>query len=159
MSGRVAGLVDRGFALRNRIAALQEELEQIEGYLIEAAKEGEQVLLADEDREGRQFLATGSEVVVPVVFTADKITASFKNRGALHDRILNLIGGKITQFYAPVTTWEMLAAGGKVFRRKADELLGKDGPALVTACLARDKHGIPKSDIKIEWKRAEGIKV
>jgi hypothetical protein len=33
-------------------------------------------------------------------------------------------------------------------------ILGESAPIFVDACLARDKNGIPKSQIKVEWDRA-----
>jgi hypothetical protein len=152
-------LVDLGLELRAKIEMLQADLDIVERAIISYAAEGEMIDLVDEDREGRQFLAKGGEAVVPVVFTADKLVASFKDRSELHNMLEGWVGSTVLcKFYRRITSWEMIPKGGKPFRKLAGELLGNaDGPALVTACLARDKHGIPKSDIKVEWKRAEKI--
>ena len=157
MSVRI--LVDRGIELRAEIAAREEELDDIETCLRDCAQAGPKVDLADAEREGKQFLAAGSNVIVPVVFTADKLVESFKDRSEMHGKIAAALPCPVPldNFYKPIATWEMVPKSGKQFRRLADELLGKFAPALITACLARDKHGIPRSDIKIEWKRAEGI--
>jgi hypothetical protein len=148
-------LIDRGLSLRKQIELLTADLERCEADIIHLAKEGEHVPLADEDREGKQYLAHGSNVTVPVIFTADKLIASFKDGGAVHDLIVLAIGDKpLAPFYRPQTTWEAVPNDGKAFRKAADELLGIKGPGFVTACKSRDKFGVPKSDIKIEWKQA-----
>jgi hypothetical protein len=158
MIARVPDLVDEGMRLRAKIATLIKELEVVESALIAWAKDGDQVDLVDEEREGKQFLAGGSKVIVPVVFTADKLRESFADGSDVHVTLKRIAGAHLPQFYAPSTTWEMVPKGGKAFRKLAGEIVGAViGPALVTACLARDKHGIPKSDIKIEWKRAKEI--
>jgi hypothetical protein len=154
MIARLKQLVDRGAELRAEIDAREKELAQVEECIVAWARDGDQVPLVDEAREGKQFLAAGSKVIVPVVFTADKLIASFQAAGKTHEMIDAAAGRHLRKFYMPETTWSMVPKNGKVFRKLAEELLGAAGPALVTACLARDKHGIPKSDIKVEWKRA-----
>jgi hypothetical protein len=146
--------VDRGLALRREIKAHQEELKLIEARLEAAGLKGDQVDLKDEEREGKQFLAAGSKQIVPVVFTADLIVKSFQANSAKHKSIDAVAQEQLRKFYLPTTTWECVTDSGKRFRKLADQILGKDGPALVTACVARDKHGIPKSAVKVEWDRA-----
>jgi len=151
--------VDRGLEIRATIQQLQDELSTIEECLRHAALAGEQVELTDPDREGRQFLAKGTESVVPVVLTADLVAQTFADGSPVHARLKDVAGEKLGQFYRAVTTWKMLAKNGKAFRLEAHASLGdKDGPAFITAALARDKNGIPKSQIKVEWDRAEEIK-
>jgi hypothetical protein len=155
---RVAILVDTGASLRKQIAELEALLEKVEEELIEHAKKGDQIPLVDEDREGKQFLAQGTDILVPVVFTADKLIATFQNNSAAHFKIHKAIGahtGHFRKFYLAKTVWEMTPKDGKAFRALAGELLGKDAPAFITACKSLDKHGIPKSDIKIEWEKAK----
>jgi hypothetical protein len=148
--------VDRGLALVAQIAELQDELAEIEAVLEKAALAGEQIELEDEERDGRQFLARGSRLVVPVVITADMLTKSFGADSHIHEKIAAVAGDKLRQFFRPQTTWKTLFDSGKIFRRKAREILGDDAaPAFITACVARDKNGIAKNAIKIEWKRAE----
>jgi len=149
-------LVDLGLALRERIAALEKQLEEIESQLIVIARQGEQVPLKDEDREGRQFLAQGTEATIPIVFTADKIIGSFASGSAVNKRIYTALpeGKSLRLFYLPKTVWEMSAKNGKQFRASAEEELGAAAPKFISACVARDKDGIPKSDIKVEWSRA-----
>jgi hypothetical protein len=95
---------------------------------------------------------------VPVVFTADLIVKTFPEGGEAHRKMLAALEGKhtaLTHFYVPKTTFNGVFDSGKTLRSKAAELLGNDAPAFVDACLARDKHGIPKSQIKVEWERAK----
>jgi hypothetical protein len=150
-------LVDWGIELRREIAEREAELELIEGNLVNFAQDGEQVPLVDADREGKQFLAQGSKVIVPVVFTADKIVGSFKDGAALQQQLRTLAGDNLRWFYAPTRQWKMVPKNGKMFRFEAARMLGPTAPAFITACLDRDKHGIPKSDIKIDWERAREI--
>jgi hypothetical protein len=140
--------------LRAEIEAREKELKIVENWILAFAREGEQVPLVDEEREGKQFLAAGSTLIVPVVFTADKLLSSFKPLSESSGKIGAAAREHLLRFYAPETVWEMVPKHGKAFRRLAGDLLGRHGPALVTASLARDKAGIPKSDIKVEWKRA-----
>ena len=119
---------------------------------------GQQIELTDPDREGRQYLARGTEAIVPVILTADLVTQTFADGSTVHARLSDAAGEKLGQFYRPVTTWKVLAKNGKAFRLEAGAILGeKLGPAFITAALARDKNGTPKNQIKVEWDRAEDI--
>ena len=157
--------VERGLAIRKEMDALKAELKAIEERLEAAGLEGEQVELNDPEREGRQFLAQGEKHIVPVVFTADLLIKSFKFPSAHYTRITSAIpegfaesGAQgLVAFFDRSVAYESRFDSGKKFRAHADELLGKDAPAFITACLARDKHGIPKSAIKIEWDRATEV--
>lgn len=154
MSAALKELVDRGLALRARMAKDKEELGQIEEKLELAALEGEQIDLVDEEREGKQFLAQGTKATVPVVITADLIVGSFQKDSAVHTRIQDKAHSKLLAFFRPKTTYESLFDSGKKFRQQAAEILGENAPEFITACLARDKHGVPKNSIKVDWDRA-----
>lgn len=145
--------VDRGLAIVEEIKGLELELEAIESRLEQAGLQGDQIELIDPEREGRQFLAKGSDAIVPVVFTSDLLVKSFADASAAHAAIETSAEGKLASFFKPVKTWKTLFDSGKIFRRKAAEILGDEGPAFVSACVQRDKHGIPKSATKIEWNR------
>ena len=151
----LAAIVDRGLEIIAQVALLEAELKVVEATLQRAALAGEQVDLVDTEREGKQFLANGSEFIVPVVLTADLLVKSFTADSAAHRSIEAASQGKLTDLFKPVTTWKTFFDSGKIFRKKALEILGNDGPALITACVQRDKNGIPKSAIKVEWARAE----
>lgn len=159
----VKTLVDRGLEIVSEMKLLKKELDAIEEKLGRAALDGEHQELKDPDREGRRFLAHGSKRILPITFTADKIVQSFKQSSTLHHNLRQLVGenasnGRLRQFYAPVTTYEICFDDGKQFRAAAGELLGKDiGPKFITACVAVDKHGIAKNDTKIEWNKTEEI--
>lgn len=156
-AAQIRALVDRGIAIRAEMATLKKELDDIEAKLEKAGLEGEQQELKDADREGRRFLARGSRQILPVTFTADKLIQSFAANSAIHKKIAQAAGRHLQSFYQPTTTYEIVPKDGKRFRAVADELLGKDGPALIAACVARDKLGVPKSDVKIEWGKLEEI--
>ena len=61
--------VDRGLEIREQIEKLTAELKEIEARLKEAGLHADQVDLQDADREGKQFLAQGTQRIVPVIFT------------------------------------------------------------------------------------------
>lgn len=152
--------IDRGLQIVGQIEFLQRELKAIEARVEAVALAGEQVELVDAEREGRQYLARGSAEIVPVIFTADLLIKSFSDRSATYDRIAVSTPrsrGALTRFFQPTSTWKTLFDSGKEFRAKAAEILGTDAPAFISACLQRDKHGIPKSQTKIDWSRTEKI--
>lgn len=147
--------VDRGLKIRAQLKALNKELEAIEAHLEQAALKGEQIPLEDEDLEGRQFLARGSEKIIPVVLTSDLLVKSFADQSATHKAILEITGERILAFFRPVKTFKTLIDAPKKFRSEAVGTFGqKTGTAFIDACKVRDKHGVPKSDTKIHWDRA-----
>lgn len=148
--------VDRGLAIVQQMATLQKELDDIETRLERAGLEGDQIELVDPEREGRQYLAHGSEAIVPIVFTADLLVKSFADRSVTYDRIVGALpkDARIRSFFHPISTWKTVHENGKKFRAIAAEALGAAAPAFITACLQRDKHGLPKSQVRVEWNRA-----
>lgn len=152
----IAQKIDRGVSLVAQIAQLQEELKGIEESIREHARRHpeDHKPLGDEEREGRQYLAKGEGFTVPVVFTADKIVGEFAYQGPKHIAIEKVSGDHFKDFFKPFRGYANRFDDGKKFRDKADELLGENAPAFVTACKSTDKEGIPKSDVKIEWKQA-----
>ena len=158
----IAFMVARGLELRREIATRQDELKIVEEQLKQAglARPEAHLDLADAEREGRQWLAEGCEHTVPVIFTADYIMGSFPDKSPKHLVITTALGERaalLKQFFKVPKTWENKFDSGKKFRAHADDLLGKDAPAFITACLARDKDGVPKSAIKVEWDAAKGV--
>ena len=163
---QIACEVDRGIVLVSEIAARQKELKELTKRLEKDALAGDQVDLIDSEREGKQFLAKGSEKTIPIVITADTIVGSFQDKSAVHERICAAffqatkgddrnIECDITEFFVPTTTFQNLFDSGKQFRAHAAHILGNAAPPFITACVARDKHGIPKNAVKIDWDRAE----
>ena len=158
MSAAISSLVDRGLLLRAQIQEAEDELSVIEKKLKTEALRGEQVELADAEREGRQWIALGTEAAVPVVITSDLISQTFADGSPAHARLEAIAGERLGQFYRPCTTWKMLAPSGKAFRNEAFSILGNAGAEFVSAATAKDKNGIPKNQIKVEWDRAEDVK-
>jgi hypothetical protein len=150
-------LVDRGLEIRTQIKTLQTELKEIEKKLEQAGLHGDHHELKDADREGRRFLARGSRSIIPVVFTADKLVGTFKHNSPVHVKIADAADGHLRDFFTLTQTWENNFDDGKKFRARADATLGKQAPQFITACLSRDKYGIPKSDVKILWDEQEPL--
>lgn len=153
----IQALVDRGIAIRAEIKRLKAELDEIEEKLEKAGLNGPQEDLKDADREGKRYLAHGSSVVVPVIFTADKLVQSFKLNSALHSQLKTVAGEFLKDFYMLSQVFEIRFKDGKQFRTEAGKLMGASAPAFITACVARDKHGIAKSDVKVVWDEAEEV--
>ena len=144
--------VDRGIQIKIDIEALQTELKLIEKRLEAAGLKGEQIPLEDATREGRQWLARGSGAIIPVVFTADSIVSGFPDDSATHMQLRDMLGAKINEFFK--RSWSNRFRDGQSFRAHARELLADRAPGLITACLARDKDGVPKSKTVVAWSEA-----
>ena len=143
--------VDRGVAIHEEIEKLSAELKLIDARLKEAALNGEQVELNDAERTGRQFLANGTGRIVPVILTSDHIVSEFGGNTEKRDLIAAASLGHFGVFFKLVNKYENRFESGKKFRARAGELMGADAPAFITACIARDKSGIPKSVVKVCW--------
>jgi hypothetical protein len=114
MNPNVKKHVDRGLEITAELARLDAELKGINQALELAALNGEQVDLNDADREGKQFLARGSERTVPVVISADLVHKSFADGGKTYANLQQLAGlVKLREFYAPETVWKARFSGGK----------------------------------------------
>lgn len=157
MSASLKSLVDRGAQITAQIGELSKELKEVEEKIreIAKAKSDQHQPLTEDAREGRVFHARGSELVVPVIFTADRLVGSFQRGSKEHQRIAAAIPVEhFASFYRSWDGFENAFDDGLKFRHQAAALLGKDAPAFITAALLVDKLGLPKSDIKIEWKKA-----
>jgi hypothetical protein len=155
----VKALVDRGLEIVADQARLDKELKKIvaelEAHGLNNAAQHED--LADADRDGKRWFAKGSELEVPMIFTADKIVSEFVSKSPKRVEIEQAAGDFFRHFFKPVNGFANLFKDGKKFRAQAQELLGDKAPAFITACLARGKDGLPKSDIKIQWADAKEV--
>jgi hypothetical protein len=153
----IAADVDRGLEVVAQIKRLQAELKEINARLTTDAlqRPDEHEPLEDDKREGRRYFAVGRDYRLPLIVTADKLMGQFQLGSEAEKRVLAAIpSDKLPTFFKQVTVWENQFENGKKFRSEAVELLGADAPRFITACVARDKSGLPKSDIKIEWEAA-----
>jgi hypothetical protein len=160
----IRALVDRGFELRREIAVREKELDgivdKLEAAGLAAGQAGRHEELVDSARDGTRWLARGSGLAVPIIFTADKLVGSFARDSAKHAAILKALGDQMKElhrFYRPVQGFESRFKDGKQFRSEADKVLAARAPAFITACVARDKDGIALSDVKIDWDHSEPI--
>lgn len=150
-------MIDRGVEIVAEIEKLKEEYKALEEGIKAAAlaRPGEHVKLEDPEREGRQFLAAGTQQVVPVVMTADSIMKTLRKGSPIALRLADMAGEHFERFYVDPAKLENTQEDGKDFRRLSRELLGDEkGPRFVNACLTRLKNGTPQSSVRIEWKRA-----
>jgi len=153
-------LIDRGLAVRAQIKQLSDELKSINDQLEEIALAGEQIPLEEPDRPGKQYLAHGTGIIVPVVFEADQLMGSLPVEGDLVDAIRDTIpaGGAenrdlFHRFFRPKL--ERAFDDSLRFRREAFSQFGPEaGAKFIHACIARNKEGIPRSRTVIAWDRA-----
>jgi len=149
--------VDRGLEIQGEIEKLKAELADIETRLQMAALKnpGEHEELKDADREGKRWLAQGSDRIVPVILTADLIIGEFAANSPRSQTIHTASRGQMDFFFKKTVKFENRFDTGKKFRAQADTVLGPAAPNFITHCLARDKEGQPKSRIVIAWKETE----
>jgi hypothetical protein len=147
--------IDRGLEIRLQIKTLEAELKKIEARLEAAGLLGPQVPLEEQDREGRQYIAAGSAHKVSVIFSADSIISSFQENSGTHIQLRSLLGDMLNVFFR--RSWSNRFRDGQAFRAHAREMLGPRAPQLITACLARDKEGIPRNKIVVAWHEAKPL--
>lgn len=147
--------VKRGLKIQEEIKRLNDELKEIESLLESKALAGEQVELEDADREGRQYIAMSELFSVPVIITADLVINSFIKDSANHTKIAAIAGDDLKKFYSKKTSFHLVQETGKAFRQAALQELPEKGAELISACTARDKHGIAKNSIKVDWSRSK----
>lgn len=153
----LADLVDHGLELAAEISNAKSRLEGIETKLKAhalACPEAHQPL-ADKDREGTQYLAMSGKYgrCARVICTADLLIQSFASGSETHEKIGQAAmasGVTVADFFRLVRTWELRAKTGKEFRKLARES-SDDPERLITACIRRDRNGMPVSQVKVEW--------
>ncbi|HXI70275.1 MAG TPA: hypothetical protein VNN22_07955 [Verrucomicrobiae bacterium] len=154
-------LVDRGLEIVAAKKSMEAEMEKIvaelEQHGLDHSAQHEE--LADADRDGKRWFANGTEVSVPMIFTADKLVGEVATKSIKRVEIEAAAGKFFRAFFKPVSGYANVFKDGKQFRKHAHELMGAEAPQFITACVARDKHGIAKSDVKILWDEAAKKKV
>ena len=149
---QIAYDVERGLEIRAEMKKLKAELDAIEERLEQAGLEGEQIPLEDDEREGRQFIASSMNHCVPVRFESDLLVGQFLEDSPLHLKIAGLAGDHLGAFYKRTCQFKLVPKDGKEFRRVARALLDPAVFAsLIHICTARDKKGIAKSKTVIGW--------
>lgn len=160
---QIASDVATGLQIKAEIARLKKHLDEIEDRLEQAALHGEQIPLEDEDREGRQYLALGEEMLVPVRLESDLIAASFPLASPMHKAVLTALGLKdadenLYPFFKQSITYQRDSKDGHQFRKIARSNLDpKAAAALISASIMRNKDGIPKSKTVVAWDDAKPI--
>jgi hypothetical protein len=156
--------VDRALEIIPQLEKLKAELKDIETRLLiagyKAGERGEHEDLKDADREGRRWLAVGSDQAVPLIFTADKLLGSFQKDSPQHSTIRTAIGpciSSLPEFFKAQTVYKNRFDDGKKFRARAEAILGTSAAPFITACVAKDKEGIAKSDVRVDWDHAEAV--
>lgn len=153
---QIAADVDRGAELHRQIAALQGELKTIEARLKSAALEGETQPLQDAEREGRQFIARGRNVVLPVIIESDQLIASFAPDSQTHQALLDAAGDQLPVLWREERKFVRVPRDGQAYRVALREHFAPDVAArILESSLQRDKLGIAKSRILVPWDRAK----
>jgi hypothetical protein len=156
---QIAADVERGKFLKEEIARLSEELKAIEKRLELAGLDGEQVPLEDGEREGKQYIARSSKLRVPIRFESDQLITTVRPDSDLHRKLQHILGDKFKDFFKDTRIFERVKKDdAQKFRIHARNQLPPDTyAALISACVARDKAGIPKSKTVIAWSEAKPI--
>lgn len=155
---QIAADVARGLEIKSEILKLTAELKAIEARLESAGLEGEQVPLLDENREGKQFLARGSQHILPVRFESDLILGSFEIDSPTHLEIGAICGDLLPRFFRPSTKLDRVPKDGEAFRKLARTLLEPAPFAqLIRAATARDKNQIAKCRTVVAWDDAKQL--
>lgn len=148
--------IARGIEIQAEIKKLQAELKLIEARIQSHAETGLHEPLKEEDREGKKFVARGGGYIVPVIFESDILIASFKPDSDTHQRLAEIAGDKLGDFFADVRKFERRQEDGRAFRRAARAAFDPDTfAAFIRGCLDVKKDGIPKSRVVVAWKEAE----
>ena len=152
--------VDRGLEIQAQLEKLKAELADIETRLQMSALKnpGEHEELKDADREGKRWLAQGSDRIVPVILTADLIIGEIAANSPRAQTLQTASRGNLDFFFKRIVKFENRFDTGKKFRAQADTVLGPAAPNFITHCLARDREGNPKSRIVVAWKETEPVK-
>ena len=157
-ASEITNLVDKGCALHAAIEHNKTRLKAISDQLQSHAFSvpSQHQRLVDEDREGTRYLAEGSEGrIVPVVCSSDLIMQTLAEDSEELALVVMKAREKVPQFYKRVVTYVSTFSksnkfDGKKFRAAARTEL-PDPQAFISACLRRNKDGIPVSAIKVEW--------
>lgn len=158
---QIAADIARGKEIVEEIKRLETELKAIESRLEQAGLTGDQVPLQDKDREGKQYLARGEKIIVPVRFESDLIAGSFDPDSVMHKAVIAALGDqhlKLPLFFKDKRTFARVPKDGKAFRKIARKNLDPDTVAkLIHAVTQRDKDGIAKSKTVIAWDDAKPV--
>lgn len=159
-SSQLIALVDEGLLLQREIDSREKRLKEIEKTLKAYAEVNPtlHIKLKDDEREGTRLLCPGSNCVVPVVFTSDLIRQTLDPKAGDFATISTLAGEHFPQFYGRTVVWtaqhtKASKFDGKAFRAAARELL-PDPEAFISACVRKNKDGIPVSQTRVEWAEA-----
>ena len=154
----IATLVDKGIALHAAIETNKSRLkaisEQLQAHALTVPSQ--HIKLVDEDREGTRYLAHGSDdKIVPVVCASDLIMQTLADDSEELALVAMTAREKFPQFYKRVVAYVSTFSksnkfDGKKFRAAARTEL-PDPEAFISACLRRNRDGIPISAIKVEW--------
>lgn len=163
----LSNTINEALRLRSEIEARDAQLKECEAALMVYALAAEAVPLVDEDREGTRVLLRGEAATLPVIFTADSLSASLPPEGDTVKELLRLCGAEenraqalrlLAQFYATKPELMRMISDGKKFRAKVRELLPEEAAErFIDACIARDKHGMKKSRAFIDYDGATEV--
>ena len=116
-------LVERGFAIHQQLAVLNDEFKKIKTRLKEeaVARPGDHVPLLENDSDGKQWIAVGDGCECHIVFPEDKLNPEIDPLASDFLAIRSLAGAHFTSLFRKVTLYRH--ANRKTFRTQASRLL------------------------------------
>lgn len=147
-----ADLISVGRVYAEQISVLKERIESIEAVLKSRALNVPHEPLANGSREGRRATLKEGDQSVSVVFESDLLKGSFAFDSDLTTNLQGLCGNRFDALFRTKTTCERRITDGHKFRILVhSELPESSAVAVIEALKDKDKSGIVKSKVSVEW--------
>ena len=119
----IPSLVERGFAIHQQLALLNDEFKQIKERLKEeaASRPAEHVPLLEKDSEGSQWIALGKGCECRIVFPDAKVKTEFDPKESDFTTIRSLAGDHFNSLFRRVMLYR--PTDRKTFRSQVNNLL------------------------------------
>jgi hypothetical protein len=143
---QIPQLVERGFAIHQQLAVLNDEFKKIKERLKDeaAARPAEHLPLLEKDSEGAQWIALGDGCECRIVFPEAKIKTDFDPCESDFLTIMSLAGDQFKSLFRKVTLYRPTER--KTFRGQVNKLLAsKPAGQLLELCSSA-------SEPKAVWK-------
>jgi hypothetical protein len=119
----IPSLVERGFAIHQQLALLNDEFKQIKERLKEeaASRPAEHIPLLEKDSEGSQWIAVGKGCECRIVFPDAKVKTEFDPKESDFPTIRSLAGAHFNSLFHRVMLYR--PTDRKTFRNQVNNLL------------------------------------